>query len=84
MLPSNIKLIAMLVAAVVIFAAGWTTHSWYVAAQLEAQKDKIIAKLGEGQGKIIDFNQKFDKEVANAKDDCINRDIPPGVLRLLQ
>lgn len=80
----NWKLLAISGAFAAIFFAGWHGHTWYDAYHLKSAEEKAIEKLGEGSSKIIEFNQKLDKEVANAKDDCVNRPMPDGVRLLIK
>lgn len=84
LLVNNWKLIAIGVAILGTFFAGWHTHSWYDSYKTEKEETKIIKKLGEGETKIIDFNQKFSKEKANVKDNCIDQHIPTSISELLK
>lgn len=75
----NWKILAIVGAFTVTFYAGWHGHSWYDAYHLKSAEEKAITKLGEGSANIIDFNQKLDKEVAHAKDDCVNHPHPASI-----
>lgn len=81
---SNWKTIAAGVAIAGIFFAGWHGHTIYDGYKTDKEKTKIITKIGKGQTDIVNFNQAFDKEKANAKDDCIDKPIPDGIRLLLK
>ncbi len=62
---------------------GWRGEVWHEAYQTKKIEDKVIVKLGEGESKIIDFNQAFDKVKTDAKD-CTNQPLPSDIAKLLR
>lgn len=84
LLLANWKLIALLGAITATFFAGWHSHTWYDGYNAQKIEIKAVDSLGKGEMAVIDFNSAIDKAKVNAKDDCINRDMPVSFLRLLK
>lgn len=80
---ANWKIIAVAGAFLSTFYAGWHSHSWYDAYHTQKAEIKAIDSLGKGESAIVKFNGDLDKAKSNAKDDCIDRPIPAGVVGLL-
>lgn len=82
-LLANLRLIAIVIAILSCFWAGWRSHTIYDGYRLEKAENKTISNLQEGVVKIIDFNQDFSKVKFDAKD-CAYQPISPSLLLLLR
>lgn len=83
---ANLKTVTMTagIALLVGGAVGWHCNTIYRGYKSDKAKSAVIENLGKGQNEIIKFNQKFDKGVASAKDDCVNKPIPDSIGLLLR
>jgi hypothetical protein len=81
---AELKFAAFCAAAAAIFFAGWHLHSWYDGYKKANTETAAIKNLGEGEGKIITFNQDFDKEKASDKDLCVDKPHPAYIGKLLR
>ena len=71
------------IAAIAIFLAGWHAQTIYNGYIADKAKTNAIENLGKAMNENIKFNQKLDKAVRKANDDCINRAIDPDIRVLL-
>lgn len=82
-IPPQFRIVAAVAGMALIFAAGWHGHTIYEGYRTNKTAAKVIKKLGDGQKKIINFNQDFDKGLSNAKDDCLSKPVPDSLRVLL-
>lgn len=83
-LLANWKAVAVGGLSLFLLFVGWEGRVWYDAYHIKKQEVATIDSLGKGQTAIIKFNQDFDKEKSNVKDNCIDKPIPTNVIRLLE
>jgi len=81
---SNWKIIALAAAVMGSFYAGWHGHTWYDGYKNQKAESKAAEDLGKGEAEIVNFNQNFDKEKSVAKDNCIDKPLPPNLGKLLK
>lgn len=79
---ANLRVIAIGSTIIVVFFAGWHAHGWVYASALQKATEAKLEAANKGTAEIIDFNQKWSG--VNAQDDCINRDMPDSLIRLLK
>lgn len=70
--------------AVGLLWAGWYSHGVWDGYRAHKTEIKAVDNLGKGEVAVVDFNSAIDKAKVNAKDDCINRDMPVSFIRLLK
>lgn len=74
----------LIFAAIAMFYAGWHGHTWYDGYIANKIEIKAVDSLGKGEAKIIDINQKINKEKSVVKDSCLSKPIPTNISRLLR
>lgn len=77
--------IKVAIAAALVFS-GWYARIVYDGYLDNKNKTEAVTDLGKGQNEIINFNQNFDKGLADAqheKDACVSQPIPDALRVLL-